>query len=398
MSLAAAASRRRPGPWTLLLAAVAAQTGMSVLEQGVPTLAPFLKRDLGLSAAELGAVVSSFAVGRVLGSYAAGRAVDAYGDRQMMLVGGVAGAAAAALAGLLPLGGVVVALALAGTVSSTSTPGGSKLVLTAFRADLRGFAMGIRQSSIPLGGLLAALVLPFLADRAGWRTALAVAAAFTAAGAVGAFAGTRGAVRSRRAPGPRGRRHPRVKWAILWAALLVGGQYATVAYLVIDVERTSKVSLAAAAGLLALVQVGGIAGRLGWGAFSDRALGGRREPVLVALSAGGVAAALLLALLPGHADAWGLAPVALLAGLTLVGWQGMFVTVVGELAGPDRAGADVGFGLTFVALAIVAAPPLFGLVVDTGGFRAAWLALAAVLALSLVPALALRERPGAAGG
>ncbi len=63
----AAAAHGRPSPVRLLVAAVIAQTGISFLEQGIPTLSVFVKHDLGLSATEAGLIVSVVGVGRLSG-------------------------------------------------------------------------------------------------------------------------------------------------------------------------------------------------------------------------------------------------------------------------------------------------------------------------------------------
>jgi MFS family permease len=84
--------------------------------------------------------------------------------------------------------------------------------------------------------------------------------------------------------------------------------------------------------------------------------------------------------------------VAAVAGFALIGFQGLWVTMIAEAAGPARAGAATGFGVTFVAAGIAVSPPLYGLVADLAGtYRAIWAALAFVLACSLVPALLIHE-------
>ena len=89
---------------------------------------------------------------------------------------------------------------------------------------------------------------------------------------------------------------------------------------------------------------------------------------------------------------WGV--LAALAGLALIGFQGLWVTMISEAAGPDRAGAATGFGITFVAFAIAASPPLYGLVADlAGSYRAIWAALALVLAVAFIPALLVPGAP-----
>jgi MFS family permease len=338
-------------------------------------------------------VVTSFNYGRLLGSYAAGRAVDAFGDRRVLIACGLASGLLTALAAPLPVAALAVVLCASGLVAATSTPAGSTLVMQAFPPARRAVAMGLRQTGIPLGGLVAAGLLPFLANRIGWRDALAIAGGLTVAGTVVAALasrgwGRRGGPRVEAGHAPRDRR---VVYVIVWGCALVAAQYAVVAFLILDVE-SGGLSIGQAAALLACAQAAGIAGRVLWGAASDRLLGGARRPVMLAISAAAFADALLLALLPGRAGFWALLPVAALTGVSMLGWNGIWVMVVAELAVASRRGAELGFGLTFLALSIVVWPPLFGLVRDaTGSYTASWLALAGMLALGALPAALVRR-------
>jgi MFS family permease len=184
-----------------------------------------------------------------------------------------------------------------------------------------------------------------------------------------------------------------IRLLTVWGCLLVTGQYAIVAFLALDIDRGSKLTLAQASLLVAVANVGGIVGRVAWGAASDRLLGRGRKPLLVAVNLGGLAGALLLAIVPPSSSVAVLVAVAALAGLTLIGYQGLWVTMVAEAAGPEQVGAATGFAITFVGVAIALSPPLYGLVADLAGtYRAIWLVLSGVLVLALVPALMIEER------
>ncbi|MGH3343528.1 MAG: MFS transporter, partial [Carbonactinosporaceae bacterium] len=143
---------RSPRPWTALVAALTAQTAVSVSEQGAPTIVGFIKHDLALSAGAAGALVAAIPAGRVLGSYAAGRAADSLGERVVLVVGASVMGLFVGLSALAPLAGLVVLLVVAGAFAGTATPAGSKLVLVSFPLRRRGLAMGIRQTGVPLGG------------------------------------------------------------------------------------------------------------------------------------------------------------------------------------------------------------------------------------------------------
>lgn len=379
-----------------------AQTAVSLTEQGVPTITGFIKQDLTLSAGEVGLLVAAIPTGRILGSYAGGRAVDRIGERTVLVAGATAVGLLVALAGLVPLAALVVLLLLVGAFAGTATPAGAKLVLLSFRNSSRGMAMGVRQAGVPLGGLLAALILPWLAGAWSWRTSLIVAGVLTVAGAAVALvvAGveSRGQRFADAAAGHRAPSHADLLrdrdllLLTLWGVLLVSGQYVLIAFLPIYLYETTQISLTTATLLVAVPQVGAIIGRLAWGALSDRLFGGRRRPLLFVITLVGCATFVALGTLPPGAPLAVFVVAAFLGGTSVIGWQGIFILSIGELAGPTRAGTATGLALTFIALGIAVAPPLCGLVADlAGGLDAMWLTLAIAVSLALLPAALVRE-------
>jgi MFS family permease len=381
--------------WRLLGAALVSQVGVSVVEQGIPTLTGFVKSDLRLSAAAAGGTVAAFTAGRALGSYAAGIAADRLGERRVLVVGGVATGAVVGAAVSFPLGLLVAALVLAGMTSAASTPAGGRLVLLAFPRNRRGLALGVRQTGVPIGGVIAAALLPALAHLYGWRWSLAVAGAVTALSVLPLLLSKGGPadVLPERADPWNPMRDRTVLLLAFWGCLLVSGQYALVAFFALDLHRGAGLALATASLLLAVSQAFGIVGRVAWGGLSDRLLRRGRKPLLVLLTVVAILAALLLFALPRSLPVGVWIAVAALAGFALIGFQGLWVTMVAEAAGPGRAGAATGFGITFVAAGIAVSPPLYGLVADlTGSYRAIWAALAVVLATALVPAAFVHER------
>lgn len=397
----AVSRKRASSPWGILGAAVTAQTAVSLTEQGVPTLTGFIKEDLALSAAVAGLLTASMSVGKMLGGYPAGSAVDRLGERRVLFVGALGTGVLVAAAAGAPIVLLVVLLVVAGVCAATPTPAGSKIVLVAFPISRRGLAMGLRQSAIPLGGLLAALTLPWAANEWGWRASLALAGAVTVAGAIVAFAAAGVETRDeRRVQAAAARKESRgllsfardrdIALLTLWGMLLVGGQFVIIAFLPVAVHEGGRISLPAAVLLVAIAQAGGIAGRIAWGLLADRLR--RRRPVMLAITVTGIASAALLAVLPERSSFAEFSVAAFLAGVSVIGWQGVWMTSISEFAGAGLAGSVTGFGLMFVWGASAWSPPLYGLVADvTGSYRVMWLALAAALIVSLIPVLLGRE-------
>ena len=139
-----------------------------------------------------------------------------------------------------------------------------------------------------------------------------------------------------------------------------------------------------AASYLALLQIGGVAGRTLWGLASDTLLGGRRKPALAALAPAALGCVVLLALLPPGTPPLALVPLVFALGFTAIGWNGLFLALMAEQAAPELAATAVGLGVTGVFVSIVLTPPLFGLVVDqSGSYQLAWWLLAAIMACGL---------------
>lgn len=394
---------RTPTPVTVLAAAVVAQTAVSVTDQGIPTLAGFAKQDLGLSAAVAGILVAAFPAGKALGSYASGRAVDRVGERLVLAAGAMTCGGLVMLASPTPFVVLLVLLGAGGLFGSSATPAGGKMVMVAFSRRRRSLAMGIRQTGIPLGGLVAALLLPWLAGVWSWRVGVLIAGAIAVAG--GAITALMAGLETsheraewarRRAQAPATSRlwHERdLLLLIAWACLMVGGQYLVLTFLPIYVHQHHAQSLSLVALLLvATAQIGAVVGRIAWGLIADRLFAGRQRPLLLTIPGIGVVAFGSLVLLPRDASLAAFAVAAFLSGLSVIGWQGVFITSIGEIAGPLRAGAATGFALTFVSVTITVAPPLYGLIADlSGSFRVMWLVIGAVVLIAFVPAVLVRE-------
>jgi predicted MFS family arabinose efflux permease len=391
--------RVSPKAWQLLAAALLVQTGISIGDQGLPALTGFIKTDAGLSAASAGLFVSSFVFGRCLASYPAGIAADRLGERRVLATGGVLCGLLVVLAAATPIPLILAVLVVAGLASAVATPAGGRLILTSFPRTHQGLALGLRQSGVPIGGLIAAAILPWVAHATGWRWALALAGLIAIACVIPL-------VLSKHDPEPqedpaaeltvegsfsvRGNRN--IRLLTVWGSMLVSGQYAVLTFLGLDLHQRMGLGLAEASAFVAIAQAGGIAGRIGWGALSDRLLSRGRKPLLLALTAAGLTAVGLFYALPASTPA-GLTAVAVaLVGVGVIGFQGLMIAMIADAAGPANMGAATGWSVTFVQVTVVAAAPLYGLAADwSGSYHTIFAVLTAVLALAFVPAALIRE-------
>ena len=97
------------------------------------------------------------------------------------------GALGSAAAFVSNAAGLVAVLAIASAAGASVNPASGRAVMSWFGRDERGFALGVRQSALPIGGFVSAVALPTI-DRArgleaSLRTGFAIAAVLPLGGA-----------------------------------------------------------------------------------------------------------------------------------------------------------------------------------------------------------------------
>lgn len=380
-------------PWSILVIAILAQAGKAMANQGVPALIPFLQATMGLTRAQVGLFSSANQLGQISSLLPGGWATDAFGVRRMLIWGQVGvGLGLLALAGAGSLAVALLALFVAGLASGMGSPAVSMAIIHWFPARSRGTAMGLKQTGVPIVGLLAASTLPSLALAFSWRHATAVLAAAVLATALATFIVYRdpparsSASGFRRTVSRQGIAQLAANKDILlasgFALVLVGTQFSLLAYLMLYLKETLGMPVVMAGLVLALLQLGGLTGRVVWGLVSDRLLRGTRKPVLCAT--GSIAAAVLVILGLAPADVpWGLIPpLVFILGFSALGWHGIHQTLVPELAAAELGGTALGLSMTISTLGPLVVPPLFGYIADaTGSYRLSWLSVALATAL-----------------
>jgi sugar phosphate permease len=392
------------GRWRVLALMTTAQAGASVVQQALGALSPHLVETFSLSKAQLGVVFTAMFVGAMCCTATSGVLTDRWGERVMVLGAGGVMTLALILAPLVPAYPWLVAtMVLFGAGYAASTPAGGRAILAWFDRD-RGFAMGIRQTGVPLGGLIGALSLPAVASVAGLRGAFFFAAALVAIPSMIAYFGYREArdessISVTLASVARGMRvlarDPRLLAVTLTCMILVAAQLAMNAFVTITAVTVVGTSAQVAAFAFASAHAAATVARLGWGYVSDRFLGGER---LIPLAVISIVAALAmggLALL-GRGDVVPLFFASALLGCSGAGWNGLFATALAEVGGVERAASALGLGLTAIFAASAVAPTAFGALADASSLHVAWSVMATLALAGVVPVLWLRMHLAAA--
>jgi MFS family permease len=362
----------------VLAAGTTAQASLSALGLGLPVLVPALREEFGLSLAEVGVVLAAEWIGALLTLLPWGLAADRYGERGV-LTSGLLGCALclAAAAYASSFVSLVLLLGLAGASGASVNSASGRAVMHWFDADERGFALGLRQTAIPVGGVTGALLLPVLVEAGGIEAAFLFLAVFCCVGAlVGAIL-----LRGRElddgvepATLVQTLRDARLWRVCLGSGIYLYAQVALIGFGVLFLHDEHGFSDRRAGYVLAASQLVAVALRTGAGRWSD-ILRSRIVPLrrLGLAIAGGMATTAVLA----GGPVWLLAPALAVAGGLSMGWNGLSFAAAAEIGGARRSGAAIGIQQSVLCVIGVAGPVLFATTVASMTWAAAF-ALAAL--------------------
>ncbi|CAB3685146.1 putative MFS-type transporter [Achromobacter deleyi] len=438
-ALPASSPLRPTHRWKVLAVGVAANAAFSAAAAGLPATAVFMRSGYRLDNDQLGLALGLMGLGVALFELPWGMLADRWGDRPVLL-GGL-GATAVALAWMsvfaAPVHGAAPALwllalglLLVGVMGGSVNGASGRAVMAWFDEGERGLAMSIRQTAVPLGGGLGALVLPWLASQVGFAAvfgllgglcagaalltlgwlrepdrASATPARATIAGRTFSGAPPAGATRVQ-APSSdtRSASHPahpapssplrdaRVWRAALAIGLLCSPQFAVLTFATVFLHDYSGAGIATLTAVMVAVQVGAMVARIASGRWTDRR-GNRRAylrgciwlgfALFVALA--GVA----WAVRDTATDPAAVAAVAVLlavAGICVSAWHGVAYTELATLAGAQRAGTALGLANTCVYLGLFLTPLALPHLVAAASWPLAW-GVAGGLMLAALPLL-----------
>jgi MFS transporter, ACS family, hexuronate transporter len=395
-----AAAPRRPSAyrWVVLGLATILQVGVSMPQQTPAAIGPILTRELGLSRSELGLLTSAIWGGMLLGMLPSGMLADRLGERRVIAVGATLLGLVLLLAAQAPaFGWLFGLLLLAAFGSSSASPGGTKAIASWFPPHQRGLAMGIRQMGVTAAGVIASVLLPPIAVAAHWQAAFRTVAVIVLCVTVGfALLYRETAPQPTLTPNVGGGvkalfRNRTFVFGTAYAWVFMGALGSAVTYLGVAMHQEVGVSAIVAGYLLAVLQIGGIAGRIGWGLLSDRL--GRRAPAMIACGVMTLAICSVMAFVQGAVPLALVAVLAFLLGLAAMGWNALYLTLVSDQVPVRSAATAIGAGLTISFSGMFIATPIFGLIADrSGSYELSWLALAGWALLGTLLGLGMRER------
>lgn len=369
----------RLGRLALLFLAHAVGTANITL---VLALAPSLERTLSLTHAGFGLLVSAYYGALLICALPAGWLVDRLGLRWVLIT-----AHALMAIGMTIIAWAPTALAIApglffcGIGYALVNPSTARAVLLWFPARGRATAMGVKQTGVPAGGMIAA----FAAAAAGgaWREAALIFAVVSLIASipflllrVGLVAGTVVKLIDLRTLLRR-------RALVLFNAgscFYAAAQGAFFAYLVLFVTDIGA-NATFAAFCLAAAHAASAVGRVVWGMISDLLPGASRRACIMACGIVAVAGVLLLPAASTLSTSTGLVGLAMLLGATLGAYAGLTQTAALESVEPPLAGAAIGYNMLLTTVGLILGPPTFGAVIQVSGYAAGWIMVACLVTI-----------------
>lgn len=334
----------------------------------LPVLAPQLAPLAGVAPSTIGHLTGVMFAGALLPTLVAGAVMPLVGPVRVGQLTTAFGAVGLLIAATGSVWALLIAALLIGAGYGPGAPLSSVVLAHHTRSEWHGLVFSVRQSGIPLGGLLAGLTLPAAAVAFGTREAVMAAAAV-------AFMITLTVepVRKkldaplRSAKGPKLgalllnismrqalRAHPdlpRVTYGGFAAASVQGSVFAL---LVTFLVERAGFDLITAGLIFSAMHLSGFAARIAFGYASDRFF--RPQLLLAALAAVGVATLLILLLVGGRVSFTVVIVLAAVIGATVSGWNGVMMAELARLSPPGLVASVSASAVTCIYLGYMIGP------------------------------------------
>lgn len=375
--------------WLVLGLLVTAQFVMSMGAFAWGPLAPFLREAFNISRTQIGQIITALCVASALIGFPSGIMVDRWGCRKLMLAALALMMLSFFLLGLVDrFSGIVILVAIAGIGYGALNPISTKIIMLWFATKDRAMAMGFQLTGVTIGVACASVLLPMLTIDYGLRTSfifisvmmllmLLVTAAFYAETRENPDAENPGKSRPiSKMLLKRALFRPEMLTILVLLPLMCSNQLITSTFSVLYLTEALKTPMGAASSCLAVIMVSGAVGRLAWGLISDRVFSGNRLKPLILLSLIGGICVTCLSMLPQKASLYLCLALSAGMGITFMGWNGLVVTYIAELAGKAIAATVAGIALSIGLAGSLPGPILFGYLADHFGYFAGWMLMA----------------------
>ena len=353
----------------------------------VMAMAPVIRTDLGITAAEFGFFMSCVFGAQLLTALPSGVVTDRmgvgwtlFGATTLTTIG------SACFAMSDSFGPALVSSFVMGLGYSFVNPATAKAVVRWFPAAWRGTAMGLKQLGVPLGGVLGAGggVLAAYID---WHYVMWVAASLSAVTALlwltltrkptAGEGGLMGIARDMKSVMTNKNLN-----VICFSCMTYNtAQSSLFAYTSLFLRDAAMTSQPVAALGVAFVQGASAIGRLGFSFISDTVFGGRRKGVVVSIILAGFVGCMIAYFVNPSWPHWTLLALSAFFGGTIASYAALILVMSAESVPPRLIGSAIGYNAVAWSIGGMVGPPLFGYVLDVSGnnYGLAWVTVGIVM-------------------
>jgi MFS family permease len=374
---------------------------------GIPVVAPDAAGDIGIPPEWIGYLFATIYAAASLSGLLSGRMVAVWGPTwsfRALMVAVVLGSIA--LIGAHPLLAFLSA-ALLGLATGPMNPVGSFVLVRISPPGWQALIFSLKQCATPAGGMLAGLILPPLAVLWGWQAAFAVvpllAVLFFLAAGYGDLGGPRRPAPAGSPARPAGGgmldslrlavAGRQIAATAVAGMLFAGSQVALLAYLVVYLWQEAGMSTTEAGFAFALINVTGIAARIGLGWLAERHV---ETAILLFVSAAGMGLGVIcIAYFSAAWPLWIMYAVIAVTGAFGNGWVGLLFAELARLAPDGHTAEAAGGGQVFMYGGVFLTPLACGAALESTGRYGALFTLLAGLAF-VAAAVLLWGRAGSA--
>lgn len=364
-------------------------------------IAPEIARALDLPVSMIGFQVSFAYVGATLMSLAAGLVVRRLGAVRTNQIAAFLVMLSLLMIAVPHVWALGVGTFCIGVAYGLTNPAASHLMMKIASPKNRNLIFSIKQTGQPMGGVVAGLMAPPIAIAFGWQWSLVAGAGLALLGLV-MIQPLRAKLDSDRDPETKFRgavfhdlalvlRTPPLRYLAFTALTLSAVQLALMTFAVTMLVEDVKLDLVTAGTGLAVLQVAGVVGRLGWGIVADRFGDGLRTLLMAQCLA--VVGALATATLGDGSSLPVVYGVLFLFGVSAIGWNGVFMAEIARIAPEGRIGSATGGVLVPTFVGVIIGPVLFtGVHEMLGTYTTTFAALSALTLVGIVLIFKLRAR------
>jgi MFS family permease len=279
----------------------------------------------------------------------------------------------------------VICAIILGLGYGPTTPASSHILSAQTPPKFMPLVFSIKQTGVPLGGVLAGVVVPVVVLGYGWQgaawavAALCIVTAFVLQPLRASLDGERKPQQSLMVNPLQSIRmvwrHTGLRRLSLLSMAYSAVQMSLLSYLVTYLVEAIQRDLVTAGLVLAAAQVAGVGGRILWGAVAGLLLSSRL--VLMGLGLLMAVASFVMALVAPDWSIVAILAVAVVYGATAVGWNGVMLAELSRLAPAGQAVSATGGSLFFTFGGVMVGPAVFGAwVTATGSYPSGFLILA----------------------